>query len=575
MAEPFPPMPDTLTVTPDPASMPNDGTLQFTATAYWGDPYFYSANVTGDCLWMCLDPGTMLGPDESIAWIGSITGPSGYVVGLATAVAPGTCPVRAQLDAVYNPGPPGAPTEIPSVPSMVDTAELTVTSSSTPPPPPPEGRFHLAFDDPALEADPAWTRLDAYPNLVTSYTIDRGRSYELDRTDTGRAVVQVADPDGVLDPTNPDGPYYSKIEPLVQAAICRYDPVAEEWNWRYRGFVEDYDYVVDPSQRLNHLVISLVDLFEILTAAEMQPGKFGEVPPSGSEGQVYFPDGDHVETRIKKILDVCGIRKRQRVLLTGNVTLKAAVYSPGESPLAAIQEAVDGEMPAVANLYCDRQGRIVFHGRLAKFFPESVAAEWGAEAWDYHDWKVGDGAAIEASPLDTVQLRELGFNRGLGKLINSASALPLDIEDSQVAGQLVFDGTSIGKYGVRSWSASSLLTKQSLLDDSSDLVETKRFATYYCANYAAPRDRVTACSFRSLAPDDPRAPALWQFLSLVDIADSIEFSAATSAGEIDEQFFVEGIHEEVRPLDPDWDDVTLRLDLSPRAYFATNPWPDA
>jgi len=40
------------------------------------------------------------------------------------------------------------------------------------------------------------------------------------------------------------------------------------------------------------------------------------------------------------------------------------------------------------------------------------------------------------------------------------------------------------------------------------------------------------------------------------------------------EYFVEGIHEDVRPLTPDYDDVTLRLDLSPRSYFDTNPWAD-
>ena len=57
----------------------------------------------------------------------------------------------------------------------------------------PTGRFLIAFDDPTLEPDPTWTRIDSYPHLVTSYTIDRGRQYELDRTDTGRATVQIAD----------------------------------------------------------------------------------------------------------------------------------------------------------------------------------------------------------------------------------------------------------------------------------------------------------------------------------------------------------------------------------------------
>ena len=37
---------------------------------------------------------------------------------------------------------------------------------------------------------------------VAEYSIDRGRAYELDRVDTGRATMLVDDVEGLLDPTN-------------------------------------------------------------------------------------------------------------------------------------------------------------------------------------------------------------------------------------------------------------------------------------------------------------------------------------------------------------------------------------
>jgi hypothetical protein len=40
------------------------------------------------------------------------------------------------------------------------------------------------------------------------------------------------------------------------------------------------------------------------------------------------------------------------------------------------------------------------------------------------------------------------------------------------------------------------------------------------------------------------------------------------------KWFVEGIHEQVRPLTPDYDDVTMTFDLSPAALFEENPWAD-
>jgi hypothetical protein len=546
---------ESVTISPDPATVAADGTAQMTGTA----DYLYDGTVDLD------GGGWWSSSDVTVATVNSGLWSSGVVTGRT----PGTCTITVELQArTYDyPEPP---------PTVTDTVTLTVTGPSTPPPP-PEGRFHLAFDDPTLEPYPTWTRLDSIPNLVGSYTIDRGRQYELDRTDTGRATVTVNDVDGTLDPTNPDGPYYGKIKPRMQAALCRHDPVGDSWEWRFRGFVEDFSYEFDPSQRVNRLTISLVDLFEVLAGAQMQPGLFGTVPPpADSAGQVYFPDGDLVEDRIISVLAAAGLATPLRVVFAGDVTLHAAVYSPGESALVAVQEAADGEFPGVANVFCDRQGRVCFHGRLARFFPETVAAEWGPDAWDYHAWKAGDGAAVNSSPSDTVQLREFAFEYGLAKIINSASATPAGIADEQVAGQLVVDTVSLGSYGPGSWSADSLLTRTSLLDGSDDLTETKRFASYYVTNYAEPQNRISLIGFRSLAPSDPRAGPLWQFLNRVDIADSVTVTVTSPGGGgfDDAEYFVEGIHEQVRPLDPAYDDVTLTLDLSPRAFFASNPWPD-
>ena len=61
----------------------------------------------------------------------------------------------------------------------------------------------------------------------------------------------------------------------MQAAIGRQNPVTGEWKTRFRGFVDALDYRFDPSQQLNWLTISLVDLFELLAAAEMHPFIFG------------------------------------------------------------------------------------------------------------------------------------------------------------------------------------------------------------------------------------------------------------------------------------------------------------
>jgi hypothetical protein len=244
--------------------------------------------------------------------------------------------------------------------------------------------------------------------------------------------------------------------------------------------------------------------------------------------------------------------------------------------MTAVQEACDAEWPGVSNVFTDRFGRLVFHGRLAKFDPATIAAGAGDAAWDWHHWHAGDGAAVLVDPSTTAHVRVFAFNRGLSKIINQALATPVGIADTDTPGQLVSDATgSIAKYGIRSWSAQNLLTLSGMLDSSDALTETKRFATYYVDNYAYPRDRITDIQFRSMNPAWTGAAANWAFLSQVDVSDRVDVTVAGSGGggfTID-PYYVEGVHETVQPLNPNYDDVTLTLDLSPKAFFDTNPFP--
>lgn len=440
--------------------------------------------------------------------------------------------------------------------------------------------MNVAFDDPALEPSPSWTRLDdpAEPTLIASYTIDRGRQFELDRTDGGRATVQINDRDGLLDPTNSSSAYFARIQPLLQIVLGRWNPVAAQWQTRFRGFVADYDYSFDPSQRVNRLTLSCVDIFEILNAIQMLPGQFGDTPPAASTGQVFF-DNSNVDDRINQIYGNALLDAAFFVTFTGNVGLYESVYSPGETALAAIQEAVDAEFPGVSNLYPDRFGRAVFHGRLAKFDPATIAAGAGDEQWDFHHWHCGDGAAVAAAASTTAQIREFAFNRGLDKIINSALATPVNIADADIAGQIVQDTSgppsSIDLYGIRSWTAQNLLTKTGLLDTSTALVETARFSTYYVDNYSAPRNRITTLTFRSMRPTWTGAAITWRLMCEADISHLIGVTVASPGGGgfEDEDFFIEGIHETNNPLNGSYDDVTVSLDVSPAAYWDLNPFP--
>jgi hypothetical protein len=459
----------------------------------------------------------------------------------------------------------------------------------------PVGRVNVAFGQSSLLYDCVWTRLDDSPNLVTSYTIDRGRQYELDRTDTGRATVQIADRDGILDPTNPDGPYYGEIEPLLQIALGRYNPVTDEWVTRFRGFIEEMDYTFDPSQQVNMLQISCVDLFEILSAIQMTPGPDG-APVFGGDPAIIAPDSvgqivfanESMQLRIQGVLGQAGIDPDWFVVFTGNVEMATSTYAPTENIMTVIQEATDAEFPAVSNAYCEgRTGRLAVHGRLAKFDPAGTAASAGDAAWDWHHWHAGDGAAV-AGGSGVAHIREFAFNRGLAKVINQAYCTPAyeintdgyQIPAREIAWVRTDNSTSQDQYGIRAWSAESLLTLRgweggTFVSGSTSVDEVGRFTAFYGHNYAQPKNRVTTCGFRTVSPDAPHAAATWALLCGVEIADLVDITVGSPGGggfdpDTDgtaAQFFIEGVHEQVNPLNPVYDDVTLTLDLSSRAYF--------
>ena len=444
--------------------------------------------------------------------------------------------------------------------------------------PPPTARFQIAFGEPTLDPDPVWTNMDTALR-VNEYTIDRGRSYELDRCDTGRATVICSDVSGVLDPTHTAG-----IQPLLQARLAIWNPVASDWYTRFRGFVESYELEFDPSQKVNRVTVDLVDIYEILSTCEMYPGKFGESwldVPTESRGNVYYPattagDEHGMQVRVNRILGEAGIPDAFKVVFSGNVSLRQTVYSPGESAMTAIQDAVDAEFPAVGNVYGDRLGRLAVHGRYARFDP--LATEAATPGWDFHDWKVGDGAAVTASPTDTAHIRGFSLSRDLGKVINRATATPMGVSDSNREAAVVEDTASIAQYGIRPWSAENLLTKEGIragaTPDLTALEETKTFAAYYVSNYKAPHNRVSSITFRSSKVGATGSAANWAFLSEVDINDrvAVRIGSPGGGGFTGKQFFVEGVHEVYRPAGPGLDDVTLSLDLSPDDYQAVNPW---
>jgi hypothetical protein len=299
---------------------------------------------------------------------------------------------------------------------------------------------------------------------------------------------------------------------------------------------------------------------------------WGDFPRFSEDGDVsFFPNAvsNAVGLRINQILDQAGWAPGLREVFSGNVALQGTVYAHRTQALTAIQDAADAEFPGVANFYVQKDGRATFHGRLARFNPTDP---------QYHIsiWKCGDMDAVNADSSRAL-IFELAYDRDAEKVINSCMATPQDIPDARIDDQRVEDTASIAKYGSRSISFDNLLTAgdpdvglgygyTAVADDA-----VRKFASYYVDNYATPRNRVNTITLRSVGPTDPYAAAIWRVMCQVDISDIIRLRTTHLGGGFDEDFYVEGLHYQVNPLSDVYLDVTLTLDVSPRAYYNVNP----
>jgi len=426
---------------------------------------------------------------------------------------------------------------------------------------PGAGRVLIADSAGPLVAEPSWVRYDNLGADCRCFGFDwqRGRQSEFDVTNVGTARVYFHD----MDDTFSDESLIGK-----QAMLQIFDPVATAWQPVFRGHIDDIHNSPSPgAPDLTNIQMDLVGPFDYVAGVKMVVGTFGVVLTPPMTGVVLYAENP-VDQRIEELGTDADLAADMLVVFSGNVDVHETLYDPDDDILSAMRDAADAEFPGIGNIYEDRYGRIVFHGRFAKFDPDGTSS--GAE-WDFQRWEAATRSDVTSG---RAQIREFQLNRPRTRIVNSYVAWPeLDVagdpfDQDEITTLTKTNATSVTAYGWRGRSAPSLIIKEHKTNGNTGAEECELFADYYVGNYAVPRKNIERVTFKSLPPADSRAADVWAIFH-ADISDVIHLFVAEE-GLSDAEFFIEGISGSCRVGPPNYDFVTFSPNLSPAAYYTDN-----
>jgi hypothetical protein len=407
------------------------------------------------------------------------------------------------------------------------------------------GGQQIAYGD-AMDAFPAWVDLESQTGFrVSGWRINRGRVDETQRTGTGTATINVNDTTGALG-SGAEFPTHARL-------LLRGSP-------RFRGFVDEINVEVNHNRPdLSHVSIECVDLFDHLSTVELLAGVHGNLIdiPAGMEQYVFYTD-DEIQDMMFRVLDDAQVPSALRSVFTGNVVAVGGGFQSPTTAMQILDELADAEWPGVSNRFVDSTGRYCFRGRFARFNPTDPT--YGIQFWE-----AGTGSQVTSG---RAQIRRLSYSTSRKLIVNSAIAYPEGAREDEFPEYIIEDATSQATYGRRSWSAENLRTKRHLSDGTNGADQAVLFATYQVQNYKQPVPRINRVQFRSLRDEDDRAAATWDLMCNVEIGDVLDIYADAISG----RYFVEGITLDVRELDGTIPWAICDLDLSPAAFWTTDPF---
>jgi hypothetical protein len=410
--------------------------------------------------------------------------------------------------------------------------------------------------------------------------ITAGKQDEFDTTETNHAIVRLKDTDNQFEPFIPDFPATGSLHGK-QILLQLYNPVTNAWHERFRGVIDEWGYDLNPSTRggasmLSNVSISCVGIFDYLSGFELIAGVHGDPPPAGIEDVVFYEGAPlvtkEVDDRIIALLTDAGIDSTRYVVFSGNVNVQESRYDSGDALLVALRDAADAESPAaLANIYEDRHGRFVFHGRQARLDPETVALTGN---WDFQQFLIGDGASISGDS-NYAQIRPpFQYRVARNRIVNAALVIPRGIDRTTIPSLVFTSPSSISNYGTHPFTYQDSINAGHKTNGDTASQDCLKSATFLVQNYSNPQVRIDALTLKAMHPSDARAAKTWEVMSKSDIADMVTVGVTYpgNVGGVFDDFFIEGFTQTITPLNPTHDMVELSLNVSPQP--GSNPYDD-
>jgi len=256
-----------------------------------------------------------------------------------------------------------------------------------------------------------------------SYSLNRGKSRELDKYEAGQASVSFQNSTRAFDPTFEASPYFGQIEPRRQIRITVDDVV------QYEGTIDDWNISYDRGGNS----VSTAQCFD----------GFANLANIGLES--FSPTEELTGPRVEAALDNIDWPEEKRNIDTGNATLEAQTVEDGTGILEYLQTVANSEPGEV---FIDKNGNVRFVQRNAGFSADRPLLS-----------DAGDGIGYKTIAAQFGV--ELLFNR----VTTSNSTLTAT----------AFNQTSINLYGERDLQRPTFLSNQTQLDGLADFL-TGRFA---------------------------------------------------------------------------------------------------